>query len=164
LLWKLPRQGHYRHFLEVNLGPRMILQANEAWVRPWPSIRIMSTRRFRRLCLSLSEVRDSYGVEVHDCLRSINGGVHRVPFADWFDRARQSFCKCVEHTRARIVVGPVADFDLIASVDCIGCGLCSSFAKSTRWNPDFPAPNLVYDVSMQRVACQPTKGPPNCTR
>src|ERR1700675_141433 len=77
----------------------------------------MRTSRFWWHGLSFGKVGDLHPVEVNDCVRSIDGNVHRVPFADRLDRARQSFRKCVEHTGARIVVGPVPNLDLIASVD-----------------------------------------------
>src|ERR1700730_2464815 len=48
---------------------------------------------------------------------SIKGYIHRVPFADWFDRPCQCFCKGVKHPCARIVVGPVAYFNLATAVD-----------------------------------------------
>src|SRR2546421_438931 len=66
----------------------------------------MGARKFRRYSLSFCKVRYLDGIDVHDCARSINCDVHRVPFADRFNRARQSFCKCVEHACARIVVWP----------------------------------------------------------
>src|SRR5713101_5042496 len=77
----------------------------------------MRAPRFSWHGLSFCEVRDLDAVEMHDCARSINCYVHRVPFAKRFDRSRQCFCKCVKHAGARIVVGPVANFDLITSVD-----------------------------------------------
>src|SRR5256885_4088290 len=77
----------------------------------------MGARKFRRYSLSFCKVRYLDGIEVHDCARSINCDVHRVPFADRFNRARQSFCKCVEHAGARIVVGPVANLNLVTAVD-----------------------------------------------
>src|SRR5437773_12487933 len=77
----------------------------------------MRTRRFSWHKLSFGKVRDLDAVEMHDCVRSINRYVHRVPFANRFDRACQCFCKRVKHAGARIVVGPVTNFDLVTSVD-----------------------------------------------
>ena len=95
----------------------MILQANEACVRPRSSVRIMRARRFRWHGLSLREVRHLHAIEVHDAVRPINRYIHRVPFANRLDRTRQCLCKCLEHARARVVVGPVAYFNLVSSVD-----------------------------------------------
>src|SRR5258708_7585505 len=95
----------------------MILQADEAGVWTRSSVRIMRCSGLRGHRLSLGKVRDLYTVEINDGARSIDRDVHRVPFPDWLDWARQRFCKCVKHSCARVVVGPVANFDLVTSVD-----------------------------------------------
>ena len=66
----------------------MILQADETRVLSRPSIRIDRAGMFWRHGLTFREVRDRYVVQGNDRVWPVNCDVHRVPFADRFDRAR----------------------------------------------------------------------------